>query len=34
MLLSMLLLMPIRFYALTRLHDNRWQTRQVKASTL
>jgi cellulose synthase/poly-beta-1,6-N-acetylglucosamine synthase-like glycosyltransferase len=32
MLLSMLLLMPIRFYALTRLHDNRWQTRQVKAT--
>lgn len=34
MLLSLLLLMPIRFYALTRLHDNRWQTRQVKASKL
>jgi cellulose synthase/poly-beta-1,6-N-acetylglucosamine synthase-like glycosyltransferase len=33
MLLSLLLLMPIRFYALTRLHDHRWQTRQVKAST-
>ncbi len=31
MLLSMLLLMPIRFYALARLRDNRWHTRQVKA---
>jgi cellulose synthase/poly-beta-1,6-N-acetylglucosamine synthase-like glycosyltransferase len=32
MLLSLLMLMPIRFYALTRLHDTRWQTRQVKVS--
>jgi cellulose synthase/poly-beta-1,6-N-acetylglucosamine synthase-like glycosyltransferase len=30
-LLNMLLLMPTRYYALTRLRDNRWQTRQVKA---
>jgi cellulose synthase/poly-beta-1,6-N-acetylglucosamine synthase-like glycosyltransferase len=29
-LLSMFLLMPTRFYALTRLRDNRWQTRQVR----
>jgi cellulose synthase/poly-beta-1,6-N-acetylglucosamine synthase-like glycosyltransferase len=34
MLISLLMLMPIRFYALTRLHDNRWQTRQVKVSTV
>ncbi len=30
-LLNLLLLMPTRYYALARLHDNRWQTRQVKA---
>lgn len=29
--LNFLLLMPTRYYALARLHDNRWQTRQVKA---
>ena len=29
-LLNMLLLMPTRYYALARLRDNRWQTRQVK----
>jgi cellulose synthase/poly-beta-1,6-N-acetylglucosamine synthase-like glycosyltransferase len=29
-LLNLLLLMPTRYYALLRLHDNRWQTRQVK----
>jgi cellulose synthase/poly-beta-1,6-N-acetylglucosamine synthase-like glycosyltransferase len=29
--LNLLLLMPTRYYALARLHDNRWQTRQVKA---
>jgi cellulose synthase/poly-beta-1,6-N-acetylglucosamine synthase-like glycosyltransferase len=33
MLLSLFLLMPIRFYALTRLQDTRWQTRQIKVST-
>jgi cellulose synthase/poly-beta-1,6-N-acetylglucosamine synthase-like glycosyltransferase len=27
--LNLLLLMPTRYYALTRLNDNRWQTRQV-----
>jgi hyaluronan synthase len=32
-LLNLLLLMPTRYYALARLHDNRWQTRQVKADT-
>jgi len=31
MLLNLVLLMPTRYYALARLHDNRWQTRQVKA---
>ena len=31
--LNLLLLMPTRYYALARLHDNRWQTRQVKAKT-
>jgi cellulose synthase/poly-beta-1,6-N-acetylglucosamine synthase-like glycosyltransferase len=30
-LLNLMLLMPTRYYALARLHDNRWQTRQVKA---
>jgi cellulose synthase/poly-beta-1,6-N-acetylglucosamine synthase-like glycosyltransferase len=30
-LLNLLLLMPTRYYALARLRDNRWQTRQVKA---
>jgi cellulose synthase/poly-beta-1,6-N-acetylglucosamine synthase-like glycosyltransferase len=29
-LLNLLLLMPTRYYALARLHDNRWQTRTVK----
>jgi hypothetical protein len=29
--LSLTLLMPTRYYALTRLRDNRWQTRQVKS---
>jgi cellulose synthase/poly-beta-1,6-N-acetylglucosamine synthase-like glycosyltransferase len=29
-LLNLLLLMPTRYYALARLHDNRWRTRQVK----
>jgi cellulose synthase/poly-beta-1,6-N-acetylglucosamine synthase-like glycosyltransferase len=29
--LNLLLLMPTRYYALARLQDNRWQTRQVKA---
>lgn len=29
-LLSILLLMPIRYYALTRLRDSRWQTREVR----
>ena len=29
-LLNLLLLMPTRYYALARLHDNRWQTRRVK----
>jgi cellulose synthase/poly-beta-1,6-N-acetylglucosamine synthase-like glycosyltransferase len=29
LLLSMLLLMPLRFYALTKLQDSRWHTRQV-----
>jgi cellulose synthase/poly-beta-1,6-N-acetylglucosamine synthase-like glycosyltransferase len=29
LVLSLLLMMPIRFYALTRLRDNRWHTRQV-----
>ncbi len=33
LLLSLLMLMPIRFYALTRLHDNRWHTRQIKINT-
>jgi hypothetical protein len=28
--LSLTLLMPTRYYALTRLRDNRWQTRQIK----
>ena len=28
--LNLLLLMPTRYYALARLHDNRWRTRQVK----
>jgi cellulose synthase/poly-beta-1,6-N-acetylglucosamine synthase-like glycosyltransferase len=28
--LNLLLLMPTRYYALARLRDNRWQTRQVK----
>ena len=32
-LLNLLLLMPTRYYALARLHDNRWRTRQVKAKT-
>lgn len=32
-LLSLLMLMPIRFYSLTRLHDMRWQTRQIKVTT-
>ena len=32
-LLNLLLLMPTRYYALARLHDNRWQTRTVKART-
>jgi cellulose synthase/poly-beta-1,6-N-acetylglucosamine synthase-like glycosyltransferase len=31
LLLSLLMLLPIRFYALTRLRDNRWHTRQVTA---
>jgi cellulose synthase/poly-beta-1,6-N-acetylglucosamine synthase-like glycosyltransferase len=31
LLLNLLLLMPTRYYALTRLNDNRWQTRQVDA---
>ena len=31
MLLSLLLLMPLRFYALARLRDTRWHTRQVQA---
>jgi cellulose synthase/poly-beta-1,6-N-acetylglucosamine synthase-like glycosyltransferase len=31
--LNLLLLMPTRYYALARLRDNRWQTRQVKAKT-
>jgi cellulose synthase/poly-beta-1,6-N-acetylglucosamine synthase-like glycosyltransferase len=30
LVMSMLLLMPLRFYALTRLQDSRWHTRQVK----
>jgi len=30
-LLNLVLLMPTRYYALLRLGDNRWQTRQVKA---
>jgi len=30
-LLNLLLLIPTRYYALARLRDNRWQTRQVKA---
>jgi hyaluronan synthase len=29
-LLNLVLLMPTRYYALARLRDNRWQTRQVK----
>jgi cellulose synthase/poly-beta-1,6-N-acetylglucosamine synthase-like glycosyltransferase len=29
-LLNLILLMPTRYYALLRLHDNRWQTRQIK----
>jgi cellulose synthase/poly-beta-1,6-N-acetylglucosamine synthase-like glycosyltransferase len=29
-LLNLILLMPTRYYALARLGDNRWQTRQVK----
>jgi hyaluronan synthase len=29
-LLNLLLLMPTRYYALARLHDNRWRTRTVK----
>ena len=29
LLLNLFLLMPTRYYALTRLNDNRWQTRQV-----
>jgi cellulose synthase/poly-beta-1,6-N-acetylglucosamine synthase-like glycosyltransferase len=33
-LLSMLLLMPVRYYALTRLRDNRWQTREVRIETV
>ena len=31
MLLSLFMLMPLRFYALARLRDTRWHTRQVKA---
>jgi len=31
MLLSLFLLMPLRFYALARLRDTRWHTRQLKA---
>ena len=30
-LLNLLLLMPTRYYALARLHDNRWQTRTVRS---
>ncbi len=30
-LLNLFLLMPVRYYALTRLKDNRWQTREVGA---
>jgi hyaluronan synthase len=29
-ILNLLLLMPTRYYALARLRDNRWRTRQVK----
>ena len=32
MLLSLFMLMPLRFYALARLRDTRWHTRQVKAN--
>jgi cellulose synthase/poly-beta-1,6-N-acetylglucosamine synthase-like glycosyltransferase len=32
LLLSLLMMMPIRFYALTRLRDTRWHTRQVTAA--
>jgi hyaluronan synthase len=28
-LLNLILLMPTRYYALARLHDNRWRTREV-----
>jgi hyaluronan synthase len=31
--LSLTLLVPTRYYALTRLRDNRWQTRQVKPAS-
>jgi hypothetical protein len=31
-ILNLLLLMPVRYFALTRLNDNRWQTRQVEAA--
>ena len=33
MVLSLVLLMPIRFYALTRLRDTRWHTRQLEAQS-
>lgn len=32
--LNLFLLMPTRYYALTRLNDNRWQTRQVNIGDL